>query len=158
MVQEDEILGRAYDSRLMSRLLTYLRPYKKQVALAFVLILGTTFTGLAGPFLLSQAVNNAIAPGKFDLLVTIALIYLGMVALGFVFRYAQNYVMQLIGQHVMYDMRQKIFTHLQNQSLSYFDRTIGLRPVCVKLAIDRQIEGITVPTQCPQWFDSSSAA
>ena len=42
MVQEDEILGRAYDSRLMSRLLTYLRPYKKQVALAFVLILGTT--------------------------------------------------------------------------------------------------------------------
>ncbi|HST05585.1 MAG TPA: ABC transporter ATP-binding protein [Chloroflexia bacterium] len=123
MVQEDEILGRAYDSRLMSRLLTYLRPYKKQVALAFVLILGTTFAGLAGPFLLSQAVNNAIAPGKYDLLVTIALIYLGTVVLGFGFRYAQNYVMQLIGQHVMYDLRQKIFTHLQNQSLSYFDRT-----------------------------------
>jgi ATP-binding cassette subfamily B protein len=86
MVQEDEILGRAYDSRLMSRLLTYLRPYKKQVALAFVLILGTTFAGLAGPFLLRHAVDDAIAPGKFDLLVTIALVYLGTVVLGFGFR------------------------------------------------------------------------
>jgi ATP-binding cassette, subfamily B, multidrug efflux pump len=123
MVQEDEILGRAYDSRLMSRLLTYLRPYKKQVALAFALIFVTTFAGLAGPFLLRQAVDTAIVPGKFDVLVTIALIYLGTVEAGFVFRYAENYVMQVIGQRVMYDLRQNIFTHLQHQSLSYFDRT-----------------------------------
>ena len=47
---------------------------------------------------------------------------LGALALNFVFRYAQNYLMQMIGQKVMYDMRVQIFSHLQRQSLAYFDR------------------------------------
>src|SRR5437868_3811706 len=115
MVQEEEMLGKAYDPRLMRRILAYLRPYRKLVAIAFVLIFATAGAELAGPFLVKQAIDNAITPGRLDLLLPIVLVYLGTLALAFVFRYGQNYVMQIIGQNVMYDMRQGIFTHLQHQ-------------------------------------------
>ena len=122
MVQEDEILGKAYDAHLMRRILTYLRPYKLQVFLAFVLIFLTAAAELAGPYLTKLAIDNAIVPGRLDLLVPIAAAFIGTLVLAFVFRYAQNYIMQIIGQSVMYDMRRQIFSHLQHQSLSYFDR------------------------------------
>lgn len=122
MVHEDEILGKAYDSQLMRRLLTYLRPYKKQVIIAFVLIFANTLTELGGLYLVKVAIDNAILPGDLNLLWVVSLSYVAFLALSFVFRYAQNYIMQIIGQNVMYDMRQGIFTHLQRQSLSYFDR------------------------------------
>ncbi len=122
MVQEDEILGKAYDAHLMRRLLTYLRPYKKQVAIAFVLIFATTLAELVTPYLSKVAIDNAIVPGKPELLWTIGLAYIAALAISFVFRYAQNYLMQIIGQNVMYDLRNGIFSHLQHQSLHYFDR------------------------------------
>jgi ATP-binding cassette subfamily B protein len=122
MVHEDEILGKAYDAHLMRRILTYLRPYKPQVFLAFVLIFLTALAELAGPYLTKPAIDTAIVPGRLDLLLPIAALFIGALVLAFVFRYAQNYLMQIIGQNVMYDMRRQIFSHLQHQSLSYFDR------------------------------------
>lgn len=122
MVQEDEILGKAYDSKLMARLLTYLRPYRKQVAIALLLIIGITAIELLTLYLGKMAIDNAILPGDMNALWTICIVYVVALAFSFVFRYAQNYIMQIIGQNVMYDMRQNIFTHLQRQSLSYFDR------------------------------------
>jgi ATP-binding cassette subfamily B protein len=122
MVHEDEILGKAYDAHLMRRILTYLRPYKLQVFLAFVLIFLTALAELAGPYLTKLAIDNAIVPGRLDLLLPISAAFIGTLVLAFIFRYAQNYIMQIIGQSVMYDMRRQIFSHLQHQSLSYFDR------------------------------------
>lgn len=147
MVHEDEILGKAYDARLMRRILLYLRPYKLQVFVAFVLIFATAIAELATPFLTKLAIDNAIAPSKPDLfsllklpydveqairnvfipsnpdlLIQIGALFLVSLVLAFIFRYAQNYIMQVIGQSVMYDIRYAIFSHLQNQSLSYFDR------------------------------------
>ncbi len=122
MVQEDEILGKAYDARLMRRIVNYLKPYKLQVAIAFVLIFATAGAGLAPPYLTRYAIDNAIGPKKLDLLVPIAAIFLAVLLLSFLLRYTQNYIMQLIGQGVMFDLRNQIFSHLQNQSLSYFDR------------------------------------
>ena len=134
MVHEDEILGKAYDARLMRRILVYLRPYKKLVALAFVLIFANTLAVLAGPFLTGLAIDQAIAPQDRSVtppvnlpprpenLPPILAAFLGALVLAFVFRYAQNYIMQMIGQNVMYDLRKQIFSHLQYQSLGYFDR------------------------------------
>jgi ATP-binding cassette subfamily B multidrug efflux pump len=122
LVHEDEVLGKAYDAHLMRRILNYLRPYKLQVFLAFVLIFLTAIVELAGPYLTKLAIDNAIVPGRLDLLLPIAAIFIGTLVLAFIFRYAQNYIMQIIGQSVMYDMRRQIFSHLQHQSLSYFDR------------------------------------
>src|SRR5689334_22666071 len=111
MVHEDEILGKAYDARLMRRLLTYLRPYKRQVALAFVLILFTAVAELAPPYLTKLAIDTAIVPNRMDLLPPIIGAFIGSLAAAFVFRYAQNYVMQMIGQNVMYDLRLQIVSH-----------------------------------------------
>ncbi|MEO8285071.1 MAG: ABC transporter ATP-binding protein [Chloroflexota bacterium] len=122
LVQEDEILGKAYDSRLMRRLITYLKPYKLQVFVAFILIFATAVAELTGPYLFKLAVDNAIGPNKPELLVPIAAVFVGSLVAAFIFRYTQSYVMQVIGQGVMYDIRNQIFGHLQRQSLSYYDR------------------------------------
>jgi ATP-binding cassette subfamily B multidrug efflux pump len=122
LVQEDEILGKAYDSRLMRRIVIYLKPYKLQVFIAFVLIFATAGADLSTPYLIKLAIDNAITPGKPELLIPIAALFIVALVLSFVFRYAQSYMMQMIGQGVMYDMRNQIFSHLQHQSLSYFDR------------------------------------
>ncbi len=120
-VQEDEILGKAYDSRLMRRLLGYLRPYKWQVALAFVLIFATGATDLIPPYLTKLAIDQHFVPKQADGLGLIFAAFIGTLMLNFLFRYTQTYLMQIIGQKVMYDMRVQIFSHLQHQSLSYFD-------------------------------------
>ncbi|HEX9987403.1 MAG TPA: ABC transporter ATP-binding protein [Chloroflexia bacterium] len=122
IIHEDEILGKAYDAHLMRRILTYLRPYQAKVVIAFFIIFATAAVELTGPYLAKLAIDEAIVPGKPDLLLPIVAIFLGALATSFVLRYAQNYIMQVIGQNVMYDIRQQIFSHLQHQSLSYFDR------------------------------------
>ncbi|HKP54811.1 MAG TPA: ABC transporter ATP-binding protein [Chloroflexia bacterium] len=121
-VQEDEVLGKAYDARLMRRILKYLSPYKGKVFLALIMIFATGTVELAGPYLTKLAIDTAIVPGKPELLPGILAIFISALAIAFVFRYAQNIVMQIIGQSVMYDIRHQIFSHLQHQSLSYFDR------------------------------------
>jgi ATP-binding cassette subfamily B multidrug efflux pump len=121
-VQEDEVLGKAYDARLMKRILEYLRPYKWKVFLAILMIFATGTVELAGPFLTKMAIDNAIVPGKPELLPGIIAVFIGALAIAFVFRYAQNILMQVIGQNVMFDLRNQIFSHLQHQSLSHFDR------------------------------------
>ena len=129
-IQEDEILGKAYDARLMRRILRYLRPYRGKVALAVLLIFATGAAELAGPYLTRLAIDTAFAPGTPDNplpprpenLPPILLAFVGALIIAFVFRYAQNMLMQVIGQGVMYDVRRQIFSHLQHQSLSYFDR------------------------------------
>jgi ATP-binding cassette, subfamily B, multidrug efflux pump len=127
--QEDEVLGKAYDARLMRRILGYLRPYKGRVAFAVLLIFATGAAELSLPYLTRLAIDSAIAPsdGTNPLppqpqnLPPILFAFLGALLVAFVFRYAQNMLMQSIGQGVMYDVRRQIFNHLQSQSLSYFD-------------------------------------
>jgi ATP-binding cassette subfamily B protein len=121
-VQEDEILGKAYDPRLMRRLLAYLRPYKWQVGVAFLLIFATGATDLIPPYLTKLAIDQHFVPKQADGLGLIFAAFIGALVLNFIFRYAQTYLMQVIGQKVMYDMRVQVFSHLQHQSLSYFDR------------------------------------
>ena len=121
-IHEDELLGKAYDHRLMARLLGYLRPYRRQMVVALALILATGAVELAPPFLLKLAIDRYIVPGDLSGLPAILAVFMAALLAAFVFRYAQNYLMQKIGQDVMYDLRSSIFAHLQRQSLSYFDR------------------------------------
>jgi ATP-binding cassette subfamily B protein len=119
---EDEILGKAYDARLMRRLLGYVRPYRASVALAVVLLLLTSAVSLVGPYLVRVAIDQHIAPGRLDGLGTVVLVYLGALAAAFVFRYANTYVMQRVGQRTMYDLRMELFGHLQRLSVAFYTR------------------------------------
>ncbi len=146
---EEEVLGKAYDARLMRRLLGYLHPYRGMTAGALALILVSSLLQLVGPLTVAVAldlfvrpqgedgrlsavslvvrdllVDRGIDPGAIRLegLGVTAGVYLVTLILTFAVLYAQGYLMQLMGQHVMNDLRQQIFAHLQRLSIAYYDR------------------------------------
>jgi ATP-binding cassette subfamily B protein len=119
---EEEALGKAYDSRLMRRLLTYLKPYRLQVLVALVIIVGVALLQVSGPFLTKIGIDNYIARHDYSGLNRITLIYFAVIAFAFLLGYIQTYLMQLTGQKIMFDLRMQIFAHLQELPLSFFDR------------------------------------
>src|SRR5688572_11112253 len=119
---EEEVLGKAYDARLMRRLLAYLRPHKWYVAGALVALIGDAVVQLAPPYLVKIAIDRYIAQGDGTGLNNIAFAYLAVLVASFLLEYAQTYMMQMIGQRIMFDMRMQIYTHLQRLDLSFYDR------------------------------------
>jgi ATP-binding cassette subfamily B protein len=120
--QEEEILGKAYDGRLMKRLLKYLKPYIFYVILAVFLMFFYTGLNLAGPYLIKLAIDDYITPRNLDGFSNILLIFLIVLIFQFLVQLYQIYLMQWIGQNVLYDLRTKIFRHLQTLSLSFFTK------------------------------------
>jgi ATP-binding cassette, subfamily B, multidrug efflux pump len=130
-IHEEEALGKAYDSRLMTRLLRYMAPYKWPVIFALALVAVVTPLELAPPVLFGKAVDWYLVPGgqhtidiskaKFGL-VWISLVYLFVLVFDFLAQYVQIRIMQRVGQQTMYDMRAEIFGRLQRLPMSYFDR------------------------------------
>ncbi len=119
---EEEILGKAYDARLMARVLRYLRPYWKLLALAFTFLMLQTGTQLLGPYITKIAIDRYIATKDIHGLDLMALAYLAVVLCGFVVLFIQTYTTEYTGQRAMHDLRMEIFSHLQQQDLAYFDR------------------------------------
>jgi len=128
---EEEALGKAYDSRLMRRLLGYLRPYKWRVVLAMGLVAVVTPLELAPPLLFRKAIDAYFVPAIGHALPEaqawrgieiISLVFLFVLTFDFLAQYLQIRIMQRVGQQTMYDMRTQIFGHLQRLPMSYFDR------------------------------------
>jgi ATP-binding cassette subfamily B multidrug efflux pump len=119
---EDEILGKAYDARLMRRILRYLQPYWKLLAVALVFLIFHTGTELLRPYITKIAIDRYIATGDVNGLDTMVWLYLGTVIAGFVFLFIQTYSTEYAGQRAMHDLRMQIFTHLQRQDMAFFDR------------------------------------
>jgi ATP-binding cassette subfamily B protein len=120
---EEEILGKAYDARLMARILRYLRPYWKLLAVAFSFLLLYTGTQLLGPYITKIAIDRYIMNRDVQGLDLMAAAYLGVVLLGFVFLFIQTFTTEYTGQRAMHDLRLEIFGHLQRQDMAYFART-----------------------------------
>ncbi|MFN8008299.1 MAG: ABC transporter ATP-binding protein [Terriglobia bacterium] len=120
--QEEEAIDRTYDSRLMRRLLQYLRPYWQQVLSAMALIAVASILQVSSPFLTKIGIDRYIAKKDYAGLNKISLIYLGIIFLGFLMGYLQTYLMQLTGQKIMFDLRMQIFSHLQKLPLAFYDR------------------------------------
>src|SRR6185436_1205295 len=114
--------GKAYDSRLMRRLLTYLAPYRGQVALAIAAIVTNAVLQLAPPFLTRMVIDQAIPARDLSGLGVVAALYLGALVLSFLLEFAQTWMMQVIGQRVMFDLRMAVFGHLQRLDLRFYDR------------------------------------
>jgi ATP-binding cassette subfamily B protein len=121
-MQDEEILGKAYDSRLMRRLVTYLRPYKKYVIVAFVFIIFESVLETVFPLLTKVAIDDDIARGNLAGLGFIALIYAVCLFAKFASEFLQSYVLSMTGQKIMYDMRMQVFRHLHTLSASFFDK------------------------------------
>jgi ATP-binding cassette, subfamily B, multidrug efflux pump len=119
---EEEVLGKAYDARLMRRLLTYLRPYKSQVALALAAIITGSVLQLAQPYLMKLAIDRYIANRDLRGIDRIAIAYFFILVASFVLEFAQTWTLQMTGQRIMYDMRLQIYGHLQRIDLQFYDR------------------------------------
>ena len=122
MSHEEDLAGRAYDHRLMRRLLGYLRPYRGQVAFAGAVVILDALVTLVYPWLTKEAIDHGIRHHDLRFLDHMALVYLALLAAGFGLGYLQNQIMQRVGQHVMLDLRTELFHKLQRLPLAYFDR------------------------------------
>ncbi|MEI6777279.1 MAG: ABC transporter ATP-binding protein [Chloroflexales bacterium] len=120
--EDDEILGKAYDGRLVRRLTVFVVPYWQRLAVAVALLLGAALTDLAPPLLVQWAIDGPISARQLDGLWPIFAIYAGVLGANFALRYSHNYIMNSVGQQVMQDVRTAIFRHIQRMSLSFFDR------------------------------------
>ncbi len=120
--EEETIVGRAYDARLVKRLLTYLIPYRAALASSGTLLILTSGLEVIRPYLLKVAIDSYIVPGALQGLWGLALLYLGIVALEGAVRYGLLFITQWTGQRIMVDLRLEIFRHLNRLSLRYFDR------------------------------------
>ncbi len=135
-IHEEEVLGKAYDSRLMKRLLTYLRPYQWQVVIALIAIVLKAGADVLGPYLTKVAIDKYLAnhTESHSLLdrflssqplvgiAQISSIYIGLLLFSFLLEFTQTYIMQWVGQKAMFDLRAQIFRHLQRLHVAFFDR------------------------------------
>ena len=119
---DDEVLGKAYDARLMRRLLGYMRPYRAGIGLAFFAILGLSILQLAPPYLTKIAIDTHIAAGDVDGLTPLALLLLGVLAASWVLESVQTWALQVTGQRIILDLRRQIHAHLQRLDVAFFDR------------------------------------
>ncbi|MFN5933294.1 MAG: ABC transporter transmembrane domain-containing protein, partial [Roseiflexaceae bacterium] len=121
-VYDDEILGKAYDGRLVRRLLGFVWPYKWELTISIMLMVGSALVELIPPFLIRTAIDGPIAQGNVAGVWPIFYVYVATLVLSFVFRYVQTYMMQSMSQRVIIDIRMAIFRHIQRMSLGFFDR------------------------------------
>jgi ATP-binding cassette subfamily B multidrug efflux pump len=121
-LHEEEALGKAYDSRLMRRLLTYVRPYRLLVAGALVFLCLEGMLQLVGPILTQRVIDVALPRHDYSVIWKAALVFLGALAAQFICSYGETWLTSLLGQRVMRDLRMEIFTHLQRMSIPFFDR------------------------------------
>ncbi len=121
-IHEEEVLGKAYDARLMRRLLGYLRPYVGQAMAALAAIVAGSILQLAQPYLMKLAIDRYIARGDFAGLNLVACGFLAVLLGSFACEYFQTYILQYVGQRIMFDMRMQIYGHLQRVDVQYDDR------------------------------------
>jgi ATP-binding cassette, subfamily B, multidrug efflux pump len=119
---EEEALGKAYDARLMRRLLRYVAPYRGLVLAALVALSGSALLQLAGPLLTKRVIDVAIPAGDTDMIVQATLLFVAALVGQFLFTYLETLLTSVLGQRVMRDLRLQIFSHLQRLPVPFFDR------------------------------------
>lgn len=121
--KDDEVLGKAYDARLMKRLLGYVKPYRKYVVLAIFLNVLVAGFGPLRPYLTKIAIDDKITNGDYHGLLLISVLLLLSLIFQSVIQYYLTFYTEYMGQKIIYDLRIKIFSHVQRLALKYFDKT-----------------------------------
>ncbi|PJA99081.1 MAG: antibiotic ABC transporter ATP-binding protein [Ignavibacteriales bacterium CG_4_9_14_3_um_filter_30_11] len=121
--KDDEILGKAYDSKLMKRLLSYAKPYRKYIIFAILMNVVVASLGPIRPYLTKIAVDNYIANSDYKGLMIIGLLLLASLLFQAVIQYFLIYFTEYLGQKIIYDLRSQLFSHVQKLALKFFDKT-----------------------------------
>ena len=115
--------GKGFDRRILRRIVGYLMPYKYWVILAFALVMVAAFLGPLRPYLVQIAIDDYIVPNQLDGMYVVIILLIGAAVLESVLGFVNSYFTQWIGQSAIYDVRVRVYRHIQRQSLSFFDRT-----------------------------------
>ena len=118
----DDVLGKAYDARLMRRLLRRLRPHRAAATVALAAIVGHSLMQLALPYLTKLAIDRHVVTGDLAGLWEIAAAFLLILAGSFALEYVETYAMGMTGQRIMFDLRMEIYEHLQRLDVAFYDR------------------------------------
>jgi ATP-binding cassette, subfamily B, multidrug efflux pump len=121
-LNEEEAIGKTYDFRVAKRLLSYIKPYWYLAAFALVLTVLVNVLGSLQPRFTQIAVDDYITPKKTDGIWLFALAFFGLFLFRFIFSYVQEILLNNVGQKVMFDIRTQIYTKLQHQEVSYYDK------------------------------------
>ena len=144
-LHQEESLDKVFDARLLRRLLGYVKPYRSRAAAAVALIVASSLLQLVGPLVTAVALDLFIVPSEvrqapasrwagellaaagLDLepmggVVLMAAVFIAALALGFGVRVCQSYLMETMGQLIMFDLRRDVFAHLQRLPVAFFDR------------------------------------
>ncbi|HEY4690536.1 MAG TPA: ABC transporter ATP-binding protein [Anaerolineae bacterium] len=119
---DDEVLGKAYDPRVARRLLGYLTPQRRAIALAMAFMLVATIGDLAGPFLIKVAIDNGVTLGAANVLWLATAAYMLVYLVWWLFTRARIGIMAVAGQTIIFNLRAELFDHLQVLSLGFFSR------------------------------------
>ncbi len=120
---EEDVLGKAYDGRLMRRLLRYVRPYGWLVGISLVLLIIDGLLQLVGPLLTQRVIDVALPQHDAAMAMHAAVLFAASLAAGFFAQFGETMLTSLLGQRVMRDLRDDLFAHLQRLPIRFFDRT-----------------------------------
>jgi ATP-binding cassette subfamily B protein len=121
-MQEDEVMGKAYDGRLMRRLLKFALPYKYILLGSILLLIAAQGFSAYRPKIIQEAIDNAIVTGDLYRLNLYAFYFVGLLVGEFILQYSVIYLTQLMGQKIIFDLRMKLYAHLEGLHLQFFDR------------------------------------
>jgi ATP-binding cassette, subfamily B, multidrug efflux pump len=120
---DDDAIGKRYDRRLVRRLLVYVRPYKRLVAAALLLLMTEGLLQLVGPILTQRVIDVAVPMRDGSMALRYAAIYAASLVVAFACSYGETMLTALLGQRVMRDLRRQLFAHVQRLSIAFYDRT-----------------------------------
>lgn len=119
---DEEAIEKTYDLRVTMRMLGYLRPYWRMAAVALLLtVLANVLLNLQ-PYFTKLAIDDYITPKNTEGIWLFSLAFFTVFLLRFIFSYIQEILLNVVGQKVMFDLRTQIYTKLQEQEISYYDR------------------------------------
>ncbi len=120
--EEEDLLGKAYDGRLLRRLAGYIRPYRGRMALAVVLMVVSSLLSVAGPWTIGQAIDQGIQAGDMDRLRFWTLVFLATMVGEWLANRSRIALMAYVGTRIVADVRRHLFRHLLALSLNFFHR------------------------------------
>lgn len=117
---DDELLGKAYDSRLVKRLFTYITPYKNSLVVAVILMTISSLMGTAGPAIIGFAIDRGIRASSFDVLRFWTLVFLFTTVAEWLTNRARVRIMAFVGTKIVADVRSELFRHLHRLTLNFY--------------------------------------
>jgi len=122
ITKSEEFYDKGYDPKIARGLLRFVKPYTRQMLISLVFMIIVTAAAVSGPYFVKLAIDEGIGKRDLHVLSTIAVTYFIVAGVQLITNFFRVRIMSRVGQHVLFDVRTAMFDHLQNLSLSFYNR------------------------------------